>query len=166
MININRKIVFFIAALLCLGHLSAQEATARSVLPAKKGGRKVPADVMQGIYETVKTPFKYGIVLKGEKGKKVDCPSVFRHGDQWYMVYITFDGQGYETEIAVSHDLLEWKPLGKVLSFQKDTWDAIQSAILPYRIIPGQVRMNWRNTIIGIGCRISEEIWQAMKPIR
>lgn len=128
MININRKVVFFIAALLCLGHLSAQEATARSVLPAKKGGREVPADVMQGIYETVKTPFKYGIVLKGEKGKKVDCPSVFRHGDQWYMVYITFDGQGYETEIAVSHDLLEWKPLGKVLSFQKDTWDAIQSA--------------------------------------
>jgi predicted GH43/DUF377 family glycosyl hydrolase len=101
----------------------AQEQEARMVIPAKTS-----SEVMNEIYERIKTPFKYGVVLKGEKGKKVDCPSVFRHENRWYMVYITFDGAGYETEIAVSNDLLKWNPLGKILPFQKDTWDAVQSA--------------------------------------
>jgi len=98
------------------------------VIPAKEGGKDVPSEVMNDIYEKIKTPFKYGVVLKGENGKMVDSRSVFRHKDKWYMLHITFDGTGYETEIAVSDDLLQWKPLGKALPFQKDTWDAIQSA--------------------------------------
>ena len=102
--------------------------TVREVIPAKTGGKPVTAEQMKTIYEEIKTPYKYGVVLKGEGGRKVDCPSVFRHGDKWYMVYITFDGTGYETLIAVSDNLLDWKPLGKILPFLDKTWDAYQAA--------------------------------------
>ena len=40
--------------------------------------------------------------------KMLDCPSVFRHNDSWYMSYIVFDGNGYETWLAESSDLLNW----------------------------------------------------------
>ncbi|MHC4541309.1 MAG: glycosylase, partial [Planctomycetota bacterium] len=83
---------------------------------------------MQRIYEEIRTPYKYGIILKGREGRKVDCPSVFRRGDTWYIMYIVFDGSGYETALAESRDLLEWKPLGKIMRFRKDTWDARQAA--------------------------------------
>jgi predicted GH43/DUF377 family glycosyl hydrolase len=53
---------------------------------------------------------------------------VFRHGDKWYMVYIIFDGSGYETAIAESQDLLKWEPLGKIMRFREGTWDARQAA--------------------------------------
>ena len=36
----------------------------------------VPPQVMQNIYEQVKTPYKYGIVIKHPEGHSVDCPSV------------------------------------------------------------------------------------------
>ena len=32
----------------------------------------VPPEVMQTIYQEVKTPYKYGIVLRSEDGKKID----------------------------------------------------------------------------------------------
>ena len=84
---------------------------------------------MNTIYEEVKTPYKYGVLIKGEPGKKVDCPSVFRHGDKWYMIYIIFDGNGYETAIAQSNNLLNWKTLGKTLTFGREpTWDCNQVA--------------------------------------
>lgn len=91
----------------------------------------VPDSVMQKVYETVKTPYKYGLVVVPENDtKKLDCPSVFRKGGQWYMTYIVFDGKGYETWLAKSADLLNWKTMGKLLSFNQDTtiWDAGQKA--------------------------------------
>ncbi|MBN1124121.1 MAG: hypothetical protein JXA82_03875 [Sedimentisphaerales bacterium] len=100
----------------------------RVIIPAKPAGRTVAQQTMQAIYEQVKTPYKYGVILKGQEGRKLDCPSVFRHGDKWYMTYIIFDGTGYETALAVSEDLLHWKPLGKILPFRKDAWDAMQAA--------------------------------------
>jgi predicted GH43/DUF377 family glycosyl hydrolase len=106
----------------------AQEVEDRKVIPSKTGGKDVPDAVMKQIDETIQTPFKYGVVLKGEEGKMVDSPSVFRHQGKWYMVYIVFDGHGYETHLAVSEDLLDWKPLGTILPFQKNTWDGVQSA--------------------------------------
>jgi predicted GH43/DUF377 family glycosyl hydrolase len=43
------------------------------------------------------------------------------------MLYVIFDGRGYETAIAESQDLLSWKPLGKILTYKKDkTWDCKQ----------------------------------------
>jgi hypothetical protein len=100
----------------------------RQVLPAKRPGNTVGREMMQKIYEEIRTPYKYGIILKGEQGGKVDCPSVFRCGDMWYMMYIIFDGSGYETAIAESQDLLRWTPMGRILHFRKDTWDARQAA--------------------------------------
>jgi predicted GH43/DUF377 family glycosyl hydrolase len=44
------------------------------------------------------------------------------------MTYIIFNGTGYETAIAESNDLLNFKPLGKILSFREGTWDARQAA--------------------------------------
>ncbi|HOV76759.1 MAG TPA: hypothetical protein PLS24_01920, partial [Sedimentisphaerales bacterium] len=67
-------------------------------------GKVVPRDVMERIYEQVKTPYKYGVILTGENGANVDCPSVFRHGDRWYMLYNLFAGKGYETLLAESED--------------------------------------------------------------
>jgi predicted GH43/DUF377 family glycosyl hydrolase len=89
---------------------------------------------MQSIYNEVKTPFKYGlVVVPGDDSKKTDCPTVFRKNDQWFMTYIQFDGNGYETWLAKSDDLLNWKTLGKLLSFSGDTllWDARQKAGYP-----------------------------------
>jgi len=100
----------------------------RKVLTAKPLGKKVSRETMRKIYEEIKTPYKYGIILKGEEGKKVDCPSVFRYGDTWYMMYIVFDGSGYETAIAESQNLLDWKHLGKIMRFRQGTWDARQVA--------------------------------------
>jgi len=89
---------------------------------------EVPGQVMQHIYDEVKTPYKYGVILVGDNGAKVDCPGVFRHGGKWYMTYIIFAGTGYETALAESTDLLHWKPLGKILRFRTGTWDARQAA--------------------------------------
>ncbi len=88
----------------------------------------VPPVVMERIHETVRTPFKYGVVLKGENGMAVDSPSVFRHKGVWYMLYITFEGSGYETRIASSPDLLRWTTQGTVLRRGSGGWDDRQVA--------------------------------------
>ena len=90
--------------------------------------QEVPAETLQHIYETVQTPYKYGLIMVPEPGKMVDSPSVFcLHGD-WYMTYICFDGRGYETWLAESDDLLHWHTLGKLMSFSDEGWDADQKA--------------------------------------
>ncbi len=84
---------------------------------AESGGA-VSQDEMQRVYDEVKTPFKYGIVLRPDENESVDCPNVFWHGGKWYMVYVAIkDKVGYETLLAESDDLLNWKPVGKVLPF-------------------------------------------------
>jgi beta-xylosidase len=84
-------------------------------------------DRMQAIYDEVKTPFKYGVVLEPPAGKKVDCPNVFRHGGKWYLIYVQLEGepaQGYTTQLAESDDLLHWKPLGTILQRgETNSWD-------------------------------------------
>ena len=89
----------------------------------------VPEEEMNRVYEEVKTPFKYGLVIPGHDGLAADSPSVFRKDGKWYMSYIIFDGQGYETWLAESSDLLEWKTLGRIMSFSDDgDWDQNQKA--------------------------------------
>jgi predicted GH43/DUF377 family glycosyl hydrolase len=91
----------------------------------------VPAAKMQEIYAEIKTPHKYGLVLvPPDDSKKMDCPTVFRKGKKWYMTYLIYGGRGYETWLAESKDLLNWKHLGRILSFSSDTtvWDAHQKA--------------------------------------
>lgn len=109
----------------------------RDIVPAKQGGKPVPAEQMKAIYEEVKTPYKHGIVIRGEDKKFVDCPNVFRQGDKWYMMYVCMNQVGYETHLAVSEDLLDWKTLGKILTFRESGWDHWQAdggiALCDYR---------------------------------
>jgi len=91
--------------------------------------RAVPQEEMERIFTEIKTPYKYGIVVQHpDTSKMVDSPTIFRENGTWYMTYIVFDGQGYETWLSESDDLLEWKPGGKILSFSENTWDANQKA--------------------------------------
>lgn len=93
-----------------------------------ESAKEVPQQAMERIYEEVKTPYKYGIVLKGEEGEKIDCPNIFRYGDKWYMVFVAIkDDIGYETHLAESDDLLEWERLGRILSFRDEGWDKWQA---------------------------------------
>jgi predicted GH43/DUF377 family glycosyl hydrolase len=93
--------------------------------------KKVTQEKMQSIYEKIKTPHKYGLVLVPDNNsKKIDCPTVFRKGKIWYMSYLLFDGRGYETWLAKSKDLLHWQKVGRIMSHSDDTtlWDVSQKA--------------------------------------
>jgi hypothetical protein len=95
------------------------------------GASDIPPERMRAIYEEVKTPYKYGIVIPAPEGKKVDCPTVFRHGDRWYIVYVQLesDPAGYTTQLAVSDDLLHWQPKGTILGRgDKEAWDKANAA--------------------------------------
>jgi hypothetical protein len=93
---------------------------------------------MAGIYEQVRTPYKYGLVLAPETNDyKMDCPTVFHHRDKWYMTFVVYngrsgkDGRGYETWLAESDNLLEWSVKGRLLAFRDGTWDASQRGGFP-----------------------------------
>lgn len=99
---------------------------------------RVSQERMAEIYEKVKTPYKYGMVVApATNNYKIDCPTVFRHNDKWYMTYVIYngregrDGRGYETWIAESDNLLEWNTLGRILSFRDGTWDTNQRGGFP-----------------------------------
>ncbi|MDO5308734.1 MAG: glycosylase [Planctomycetia bacterium] len=82
---------------------------------------------MTNVYEQVKTPYKYGVIIPQEDGDMVDSPTVFRHNDKWYMIYLRFVGQtGYVARLAQSDDLLHWQKLGTVAPFRETGWDAWQ----------------------------------------
>ena len=95
-----------------------------------QNSRPVSADVMKKVYEKVKTPYKYGMVMvPGNAKEKMDCPTVFKNGKEWYMTYVIFDGRGYETWLSKSDDLLHWKTAGRLLSFSDTAlWDGNQKA--------------------------------------
>lgn len=89
---------------------------------------EISPEEMRAVYDEVKTPYKYGIILEPEKGKMLDNPNVFRHGDAWYMMYIVFDNKGYETRLAKSDDLLHWQPVAPILlRGAEGTWDCAQA---------------------------------------
>ena len=88
---------------------------------------KIPSSVMQRIYQEVRTPYKYGMVVAPvDNYHKIDCPTVFRDGDKWLMTYVVYngkggtDGRGYETWLAESDDLLHWTTKGRILSYKED----------------------------------------------
>lgn len=97
---------------------------------AQQAKPMVSTTEMQHIYEEVKTPYKYGLVMvPPDNDHKMDCPSVFKKGKNWYMTYLIYSGRGYETCLATSKDLLHWQNLGKQLSFNDDNqWDDNQKA--------------------------------------
>lgn len=90
----------------------------------------VPQADMGKIYQEVKTPFKYGLVMvPQDNDHKMDCPTIFRKGKYWFMTYLIFSGRGYETWLAKSEDLLHWENQGKLMAFGNDgLWDDNQKA--------------------------------------
>jgi predicted GH43/DUF377 family glycosyl hydrolase len=105
-----------------------QQAAPGSAMILQRPPRVVPDTVMRQIHDEVRTPFKRGVVLRGDDGRSLDCPSVFRHNGTWHMMYVVFDDRGYETWLATSPDLLAWTVKGRVLSFREGTWDQHQAA--------------------------------------
>ncbi len=82
------------------------------------------------------TPYKLGrpvLTGSGQPGAfdelAVDCPFVFEHRGQFYLMFIGFDGKGYQTALARSADLLHWEKLGLMLRRgEGNPWDAANAA--------------------------------------
>ena len=98
----------------------------------------IPQSDMQRIYQEVRTPYKYGLVVAPtDNYHKMDCPTVFREGNKWLMTYVIYngkeglDGRGYETWLAESDDLLHWTTKGRILSYKDDGWDMNQRGGFP-----------------------------------
>ena len=98
----------------------------------------IPQSDMQRIYDEVRTPYKYGMVVAPtDNYHKIDCPTVFQQEGKWYMTYVVYngkdglDGRGYETWLAESDDLLHWTTKGRILSYKNDGWDMNQRGGFP-----------------------------------
>lgn len=132
-------------ALMALGCLTVmaqpKTKTRKGRMPriaAESQQQPISPKVMKQIYEEVKTPYKYGMVVAPQDNyHKIDCPMVYREGGKWYMTYVVYngkdgtDGRGYETWLATSDDLLHWNTLGRLLSYADKGWDMNQRAGYP-----------------------------------
>ncbi|MCR4720035.1 MAG: family 43 glycosylhydrolase [Firmicutes bacterium] len=92
----------------------------------------ISKEKMQEIYEKIKTPYKYGAVIKSDE-YLTDSPSVFRYNGKWYMYYIMIhknvENSGYETHLASSDDLINWNYEGKLFErIENGHWDSRQIA--------------------------------------
>ena len=51
--------------------------------------QSVSQTTMQAVYEEVKTPYKYGMVVTpADTHHQTDCPTVFRHGGKLSLIHI------------------------------------------------------------------------------
>ena len=138
--HLNLMLATWLALMFASQSAATADTSPRDVIPAIPESRIVDTNLMQQIYEEVKTPFKYGVVLTGATTNElVDCPSIFRSGSRWYMMYVANSNKvGYQTFLARSDDLLHWQKTGKILSFTRtNDWDAWQAdggiALVDYR---------------------------------
>ncbi|MDC0936450.1 hypothetical protein OAS39_09190 [Pirellulales bacterium] len=100
----------------------------RVPFPVVEASSEISQAEMAAIYEEVKTPHKYGLIMRPAQGQLLDCPNVFRFNETWYMLYVSMQNKvGYETHLASSDNLLDWTPLGAVLPFRDDGWDRWQA---------------------------------------
>ncbi len=88
---------------------------------AGTGGASIPAPL--------RTPHKLDrLLIAPSSGDQsafdrlgADVPFVFRHGDRFYMTYVGFDGEGYQTGLASSPDLVAWRKEGLILGRRPDS---------------------------------------------
>ena len=132
------KNILFILLLFIATDSQAQPRRSRRAKAKPKVQTVVSQKEMRKVYERARTPYKYGLVVAPESNdRKIDCPTVFREGDSWYMTYVCYNGsngtngRGYETWIAKSQDLLHWQTLGRVLAFGNEGWDMNQRGGFP-----------------------------------
>ncbi len=91
---------------------------------------------MNSILNKYVTPYKLGkpvLTGSGVDGRfdslAVDCPFVFYHNNQFYMMYVGFDGTGYQTGLATSNDLINWESQGAILKREDHVgWDHVGAA--------------------------------------
>jgi predicted GH43/DUF377 family glycosyl hydrolase len=81
-----------------------------------KGTRVQAADFSDKTIAPFRTQYRYPkLILEASKesgafdSKSVDDPFVFYHDGMFQMLYIGFDGTGYQTGLARSKDLLTWE---------------------------------------------------------
>ena len=111
---------------------------------------------MQAVYDEVQTPYKYGLVVAPkDESHMTDCPTVFRMNDKWYMTYVIFDGNGYETWLSTSDDLLHWREVGCLLPFRNGTWDCQQRAGFP-----ALTNWTWGSDNQGLG-QLEDRYWMS-----
>lgn len=99
----------------------------------KSEGKYVSEETMTEIYEKIKTPYKYGAVLKFDEDL-CDSPTVYRWKDKWYMSFIKISKNtktsGYDSHLATSEDLLHWKYVCQTtFRNENNAWDSKQIAL-------------------------------------
>ena len=92
----------------------------------------ISREEMEAVYGKIRTPKKLGAVMKWENDF-TDSPTVFRHGDMFYMYFIAISKDcsisGYETHLAKSADLVNWEYVGSIMRRNNlDHWDSKQIA--------------------------------------
>lgn len=138
MLSIHRHLMRFVVfgaaacglAAACARAAEDEEQSKYNARPAMQppAEYRVSEADMQAVYEEVKTPFKYGIILRPDENQMVDCVNIFRGDEAWYMVYVSITKNvGYETNLARSEDLLHWDKLGVILPFTPGGWDCWQA---------------------------------------
>ncbi len=89
----------------------------------------VTAEEMERVYKELRTPYKWGPVIKRENFFN-DCATIFKQEGRWYMMYTGIEpngkNMGYDTYLAVSEDLLHWEEKGKVLERGGTGFDSCQ----------------------------------------
>ena len=125
--------------------------------------------------EHLLTPYKWGkpvLAGTGEEGRfdrnAVDCPTPFCHNGRYYMLFVGFDGTGYQTGLAVSDDLVRWEKLGVILrrGANRD-WDKVGMAgtgLLMENDLFGPRRL--KKALGSIGCCIIPIPEPGMRPAR
>jgi len=120
------------------GSRKEQTLTRRAFMAAGLSALATRANAAYDIAR-ITTPYKLGryvLTASGDEGSfdkvSVDCPFVFRHQGVYSMTFVAFDGVGYQTGLASSPDLVNWKKEGCIL--KRDP----SSATLKYN-----VAMNW-----------------------
>jgi len=83
---------------------------------------RLAAGQPQPVPEDLRTPYKLDRLVIGPSNRKgefdsesADVPFVFRQDGRFYMTYVGFDGEGYQTGLASSEDLKTWKKEGLIL---------------------------------------------------
>ena len=81
----------------------------------------------ESIPDDLRTPYKINRLLIAPSSvagtfdcQGADAPFVFRHEDSFCLTYIGFDGEGYQTGLASSTNLIEWKKEGVILRRDPD----------------------------------------------
>lgn len=94
--------------------------------------KAIPDSVIEQLYEEVKTPYQYDVIIsegaEGEwDGVSIDNPTMFSMpGDDEYvyMTYSGFDGKGYRNGMARSRDMLTWEKMGIIVERgEPGDWD-------------------------------------------